>query len=326
MVKAADSKSAGFIPRRFKSCCCRKVYILLSLLQSFTPPTTMFCSTFLIFLLSIYPIIIHLPFCQQLLRILLTSQYPINTSHNHQHSTQHNTTQTKTHTHEPQLTSRQSTNQHTQRTQHIQHRYPFGATTSNDKQSTHVPQQTIHYCHNYGITLSISHIINTTIQLSYSTPIDTHTHTNPSSQSITTIQSKQITTSVTHSPLTTFNNNIQPCSHLCSFVLALSNVRMDIYITIQKRMNQDTKQTPPITQQNETNTTQSNQSTTQSIHTLEIIHMQPLQHIHTSNYPSCPRHDSYQVLLLSTQTHANTQSCLLDSILGELNPFSPTCH
>ena len=160
-----------------------RVYIYSFVTSSiFYPPTTTFCSTFLILLLQIYPIIIHLPFCQQLLRILLTSQYPINTSHNHQHSTQHNTTQTKTHTHEPQLTSRQSTNQHTQRTQHIQHRYPFGATTSNDKQSTHVPQQTIHYCHNYGITLSISHIINTTIQLSYSTPIDTHTH-----QSIITI-------------------------------------------------------------------------------------------------------------------------------------------
>ena len=46
MVKAADSKSAGFIPRRFKSCCCRKIHILLSLLQPFTPPPLRFAPPF----------------------------------------------------------------------------------------------------------------------------------------------------------------------------------------------------------------------------------------------------------------------------------------
>ena len=183
MVKAADSKSAGFIPRRFKSCCCRKVYILLSLLQSFTPPPLRFAPPFSSFSSKSTPSSSTYPFANNYYEFFshLNTQSTLHTIINIQHNTTQ--TKTKTHTHEPQLTSRQSTTQHNT-TQHntTQHGYPFGATTSNDKQSTHVPQQTIHYCHNYGITLSISHIINTTIQLSYSTPIDTHTH-----QSIITI-------------------------------------------------------------------------------------------------------------------------------------------
>ena len=39
VVKAADSKSAGFIPRRFKSCCCRKgVYIFFCHFFNLLPP------------------------------------------------------------------------------------------------------------------------------------------------------------------------------------------------------------------------------------------------------------------------------------------------